>query len=194
MGTGDGASQWILSVLGGTSAIGNRSYGVGKSLPFIGSRHQPWVLGSHVQKTPPQHAMHLKSIGAICARTLSYEDCEFALVNNDSDEKAREVYNSSAELWGDLLSALGDRCATLQGKSKKDRLIEQIEDRGDSLPDHLQFHQDLHRDSDREDEYDSEDEEDEITEQMALRRKYRNRTAKTLRGLFWSAHQVRLYF
>lgn len=140
------------------------------------------------------HAMHLKSIGAICARTLSYEDCEFALVDNDSDEKARAVYNSAAELWGDLLSALADKCAQLKGKGKTDKRILDILERGDPLPDDLLFHKNLHCDSDSEDDYDSEDEGEGINEQRFLRRKYRNRAAKTLRGLFWSAHQVSYYF
>jgi hypothetical protein len=140
------------------------------------------------------HAMHLKSIGAICARTLSYEDCEFALVDNDSDEKARAVYNSAAELWGDLLSALADKCAQLKGKGKTDKRILDILERGDPLPDDLLFHKNLHCDSDSEDDYGSEDEGEGINEQRFLRRKYRNRAAKTLRGLFWSAHQVSYYF
>ena len=62
---------------------------------------------SHFHCSFPKHAMHLKSIGAICARTLSYDDCKFPLVENDSDDKARKVYNSSAELWGGLFVKLG---------------------------------------------------------------------------------------
>lgn len=121
---------------------------------------------------------------------MSYEDCEFALVDNSSDENAREVYNSAAELWGDLLSALADKCASLKGKGKIDDKIYAIEQRGEPLPDDLVFHKNLHCESDSEDDYDSEDEGEGINVQRALRRKYRNRTAKTLRGLFWSAHQV----
>ena len=133
--------------------------------------------------------MHLKSMGAICARTLSYEDCEFELVENASNDTSRNVYNSSAELWGDLLVALGDRCAHLLGKSKKDRIIDELEDRGETLPEDLQFHRDLHANSDNETDDDSDDE-DGICEQKAVRRKYRNRTSKNLRGLYWSANQV----
>lgn len=133
--------------------------------------------------------MHLKSMGAICARTLSYEDCEFELVENASNDTSRNVYNSSAELWGDLHVALGDRCAQLLGKSKKDRKIEELMERGETLPEDLQFHYDLHVDSDTEIDDDSDDEEG-ICEQKAVRRKYRNRTSKMLRGLYWSANQV----
>ena len=134
--------------------------------------------------------MHLKSIGAICARTLSYEDCEFELVENASNEKARIAYNSSAELWGDLLVALGDRCAQSIGIAKKRRMIEDIEREGGVLTEELVYHQELHADSDTEDDEYSDDEDSGICEQKALRRKYRNRASKTLRGLFWSANQV----
>lgn len=140
-----------------------------------------------------QHAMHLKSTGAICARTLSYEDCEFELVENASNEKARIAYNSSAELWGDLLVALGDRCAQSLGIAKKKRMIEEIRERGGVLSEELQFHEVLHADSDDEDDDYSDDEDSGICEQKALRRKYRNRASKTLRGLFWSANQVSVY-
>lgn len=39
------------------------------------------------------HAMHLKSNGALCARQLSYEACEFELVEGVGDERIRRVYN-----------------------------------------------------------------------------------------------------
>ena len=48
--------------------------------------------------------MHLKSIGAIAARTLSYSACEFEMVDGVSDEKVTNVYNSATELWTDLHS------------------------------------------------------------------------------------------
>jgi hypothetical protein len=54
--------------------------------------------------------MHLKLIGALCTRTLSYEECDFALVENDSDIKSKGAYNASAELWSDLFVALGEHC------------------------------------------------------------------------------------
>lgn len=118
---------------------------------------------------------------------------QFALVENESDDKARANYNSSAELWGDLLAALADRCAKLLGKSKIDRTIDDLLEQGKSLPDNLRFHHELHCDSDDEDDFDSEDEGEGIYEQRKLRRKYRNRSSKLLRGLYWSAHQVRVH-
>ena len=48
------------------------------------------------------HAMHLKSIGALCARTLSYEGCEFELVDGISDEKVQRLYNKATEIWTDV--------------------------------------------------------------------------------------------
>jgi hypothetical protein len=45
------------------------------------------------------HAMHLKSIGAIVARTLSYEACEFELIEDVSDDSVRKIYNDAANLW-----------------------------------------------------------------------------------------------
>ena len=45
------------------------------------------------------HAMHLKSAGAIVARTLSYEACEFELIENVSDDSVRKIYNDAANLW-----------------------------------------------------------------------------------------------
>lgn len=47
------------------------------------------------------HAMHLKSVGAICARTLSYEACEFALIEDVSDDSVRKIYNDAANLWSE---------------------------------------------------------------------------------------------
>ena len=42
--------------------------------------------------------MHLKSIGALCARQLSYEACEFELVEGVGDERIRRVYNKGMTL------------------------------------------------------------------------------------------------
>ena len=47
------------------------------------------------------HSMHLKSIGAIVARTLSYEACEFELIEDVSDDNVRKIYNDAANLWSE---------------------------------------------------------------------------------------------
>jgi len=133
------------------------------------------------------HAMHLKSIGAIMARTLSYSACEFEMVEGVGSDKVRNVYNSAAELWTDLHAQLADRCQQLREDEAKNKRIEAIGDEFD-MSDDLRFHRDLHMDSDSESE-DSDDEDEAIAEQKRLRRKFRNRKAKTLKGLFWSAHQ-----
>jgi len=132
------------------------------------------------------HAMHLKSIGAICARTLSYEDCEFALVDVESGSKAREVYNSAAELWSDLLVALEDRCAKLHYDVQLNDEIDMQIKREEELHGDLLFHMQLHCDSDSEN---SNDEGEDLLEQRKLRRKYRKLTPMILKGLYWGAHQ-----
>lgn len=137
--------------------------------------------------------MHLKSIGALVARTLSYEECEFALVENDSDEKAKAVYNASAELWADLLSKLGDRVVELKQKNDMSRKIEKCRQENAEPDEFMLFYKDVMNDSDEEDE-DSEDEDQGIKEQRLLRRKFRNRKPGVMKALFWSAHQVSMFY
>ncbi|KAL7553446.1 hypothetical protein ACHAWF_017186 [Thalassiosira exigua] len=137
------------------------------------------------------HAMHLKSIGAIVARTLSYSACEFEMVEGVGDDKVRKVYNSATELWTDLHSRLADRCALVRENEEKNKQIEKFYERDDpleQLSEDLLYHRELYMDSDSEEEY-SDDEDDAIEEQKTLRRKYRGRKPRTLKGLFWSAHQ-----
>ena len=145
------------------------------------------IFTSNLQTISSKHAMHLKSIGAICARTLSYEDCEFALVDVESGSKAREVYNSAAELWSDLLVALEDRCAKLHYDVQLNDEIDMQIKREEELHGDLLFHMQLHCDSDSEN---SNDEGEDLLEQRKLRRKYRKLTPMILKGLYWGAHQV----
>ena len=42
------------------------------------------------------HAMHLKSIGAITARMLSYSACEFEMIDGVGSDTVRAAYNSAA--------------------------------------------------------------------------------------------------
>lgn len=134
--------------------------------------------------------MHLKSIGAIATRTLSYSACEFEMIDGVSEEKVTKVYNCSTELWTDLHSKLADRCAELKETEKKSKRIRAIEERGEefTLSEDLRYHRDLHMDSDSEGE-DSDEEDEAIVEQRRLRRKFRGRKPKVLKGLFWSSHQ-----
>ena len=134
------------------------------------------------------HAMHLKSIGAIVARTLSYSMCEFDMIDNVGDASVRKTYNESSELWTDLHSKLADRCRKLKAGEEMEKKIKALEDREVSLTDDLLFHQELNQDSDSESD-ESDDEDECLDEQKKLRRLFRSRKAGVLKGLFWSAHQ-----
>eukprot|EP00985_Skeletonema_marinoi_P001893 scaffold767_cov144-Skeletonema_marinoi.AAC.11 len=159
------------------------------------------------------HAMHLKSIGALCARTLSYESCEFELVDGISDEKVSAMYNKASEIWTALHSQLLDRCSKIK---KRDDNYEKIAKWSEEmeLTAEMRYHLELHRDSDSESDH---DDDDKLVEERRLRRTYRERKAKNLlgkdfdssvtnimtthtsfmlifflfctSGLFWSAHQ-----
>ncbi len=118
--------------------------------------------------------MHLKSLGAITARTLSYSMCEFEMIDNVGDANVRKVYNQAAELWTDLHSKLADRCQQLKEQQKKDEKIRALEGREMPLTEDLLYHLELHGDSDSESE-DSDDEDEGIAEQKRLRRKFRSR-------------------
>jgi hypothetical protein len=52
------------------------------------------------------HAMELKSKGAMVARTLSYEGCEFEGISNVMSEEMEKVYNKSSDLWMEMHVAL----------------------------------------------------------------------------------------
>ena len=126
------------------------------------------------------HAMHLKSLGAITARTLSYSMCEFEMIDNVGNANVRNVYNQSAELWTDFYSKLADRCAQLRQDADKNKRIRALEERELPLTEDLLYHLELHDDSDSESD-DSEDEDGALAEQKNLRRKFRNRTPGVLK-------------
>lgn len=128
------------------------------------------------------HAMHLKSIGALCARTLSYESCEFELVDGIQDDSVRRLYNQASEIWTDLHAQLADRCRKLNKREEMEGRIERWKDNmgDDDLSEEMRYHLNLHRDSDTEsdDEYEAEAK----AEERRLRRLYRERKSKFLRG------------
>ena len=137
------------------------------------------------------HAMHLKGMGAMCARTLSYKSCEFELVDGISNEKLRKLYNQASDIWCDLHAQLADRCKKLNKREEMKTSIAKWQDLdddpdGEGLTSEMRKHLDLHRDSDSESEVDEDDKR--LREETRLRRLYRERQAKFLRGLFWSAH------
>ena len=45
------------------------------------------------------HAMHLKSQGALLARTLSYSSCEFEPIVTEMDESMHQVYDDCTRIW-----------------------------------------------------------------------------------------------
>ncbi len=126
--------------------------------------------------------MHLKSIGALCARTLSYESCDFELVDGISDEKVSALYNKASEIWTALHSQLLDRCTKLKGRDKmRDKIKKWSEETEltQEMRQEMRYHFDLHRDSDTE----SDDDDDaKLVEERRLRRTYREREAKNLLG------------
>ena len=87
-----------------------------------------------------------------------------------------------------LHAKLADRCEQLKKDGEITKTAKAIEARGGTLSEDLLYHLDLHGDSDSEGE-DSDDEDEGIVEQRRLRRKFRERKPKTLKGLFWSSHQ-----
>jgi hypothetical protein len=124
--------------------------------------------------------MHLKSIGALCARTLSYESCEFELIDGISDEKVSAMYNKASDIWTALHSQLLDRCTKLK---RRDHAAEWIEKTGKeptpAMLEDMRYQLELHRDSDSESD---QDEDDRVVEERRLRRTYRERKAKNLLG------------
>ena len=127
--------------------------------------------------------MHLKSIGALCARTLSYESCEFELVDGVSDAKVSDMYNKASDIWAALHSQLLDRHTVLKRRDNPAKMIAQMQRMGKDptavMLEDLRHQVDLHRDSDSESDN---DDDDELVEETRLRRMYRERKAKNLLG------------
>ncbi len=70
------------------------------------------------------HSQHLKQQGAMVARTLSYEDCEFETVQVKCDAKMEKLYNECTELWKDLYIAMTNE---LQKRSDELEVLEEYE-------------------------------------------------------------------
>ncbi len=110
------------------------------------------------------------------------------IYNNTQDEKVKVTYNKASAIWIDLFHQLADRCKKLNKREEmQNKIAKWTEEMGDvELSDEMRRHLDIHRDSDSEDDDESEDEA--LAEERKLRRTYRDRQAKFLLGLFWSAH------
>jgi len=89
--------------LGFMSRLGLWGYGTEHPLGFSQFLKGIERLGTGAMEL---HSMHLKSIGAIVARTLSYEACEFELIEDVSNDSVRKIYNDAANLWS--------KCAVMQ--------------------------------------------------------------------------------
>ena len=124
------------------------------------------------------HAMYLKSIGALCARTLSYESCEFNLVDGISDEKVSAMYNKASDIWTALHAQLLDRCTKLKRRDETSKKIKEWSKK-EELTAEMRYHLELHRDSDSESD---QDDDEKLVEESRLRRTYREREAKNLLG------------
>lgn len=118
------------------------------------------------------------------ARTLSYESCEFDLVDGIGSDDVTQVYNKASQLWGDLHSQLGERTRKMASNARVEENVKRCSDKGIPVTQDMRYHMDLVRDSDSEPDEDSADE-----EERKFRRKCRNRAPKQLTSLFWSAHQ-----
>ena len=132
------------------------------------------------------HAMHLKSIGALCAQTLSYECCEFELVDEVSDDKIHHLYNQATEIWTDLHAQLADRCRKINEREEMaEKIAKWTSKMGEDgeLSEELRHHLDLHRDSDSESESEDEDDAKKV-EERKLQRTYHERQSKSLLGEF----------
>jgi len=126
------------------------------------------------------HSQHLKKQGAMCARTLSYEGCEFETKKVPHDSEMESIYNKSTELWRDLVIAMTNELP----KRKEDyKEIQKLEKEGIDWQFDPRFAVE-YADSDDEDEAS-----DEAEIQKALRRREcRKRNPCYLSSLFWGGH------
>ena len=63
------------------------------------------------------------------ARTLSYESCEFDLVDGIGSDDVTQVYNKASQLWGDLHSQLGERTRKMASNARVEENVKRWEKR-----------------------------------------------------------------
>lgn len=130
--------------------------------------------------------MHLKSQGALVARTLSYEQCDFAAVANVMAPEIAEVYDKSADLWRELLRRLEDGFGQREARKKIENDLKKAKDKKQKVVDpFVQFEQRVG---------DISDDEDDDLDAAALaaqeeRRKCRGQEPKTVKSKYWGSHQ-----
>lgn len=130
------------------------------------------------------HALHLKSKGSMLARTLSYSNCEFSLVDDVMNNEMIKMYDAAANLWHDLFVKLSEQTQQREDERAMAVAIERAGD-GALTNDQARF-RDVNADSD--------DEGEEMTkaEETAAkyRRKCRNRKPSMVRSLYWVSAEV----
>ena len=132
------------------------------------------------------HAMHLKSKGAMLARTLSYEGCEFSVVPNVMADDMTQVYNKSVKLWSEMHTALLNEMAKRKEKEIFDKQLQKAKDSGRTLDYDLRRQMDIYADSDDEDEEPTKAE----NEASEFRKQCRDRSAQTLNGMYWGVYEM----
>ena len=132
------------------------------------------------------HAMHLKSKGALMARTLSYEGCEFEALHNVMDEKIASVYDRSTDLWTEMQKAVLNSSEERKERHQASKRISKARERGSNIDPADLMVEEVWGDSDS----DSDNSLDEAEmEASAKRKKCRNNPPHVVSGQFWGHHQ-----
>lgn len=131
--------------------------------------------------------MHFKSKGAMVARTLSFQGCEFSAVTNVMSKDGEKVYDKSAELWAEMHLALINELGGRRKRSDFEKNLNKVHQNQSILPADMKKLQELYADSD--DEGDGEEPSGAEIQTSTYRRKCRNRPAHVLSGVYWGAHQ-----
>ena len=128
------------------------------------------------------HALHLKAQGAMLARTLSYSNCEFSLVNQVMNKDVATLYDKAADLWHDLYVTLMKDMREREREREMSMQLERMknEHHDGILTNDLARYRDMNADSDDEGEMTQ-------AEKTAAeyRRKCRARKPKMVKTLYW---------
>lgn len=130
--------------------------------------------------------MHLKSKGAMVARTLSYQGCEFAAISNIMNKESYKIYDKSAVLWGEMHDALINEMAQRRDRADYEKKLRWMQEKGQTFMDADMLEKSrLFADSD------DENEEMTVAEEQAsaYRKAVRARKAGTIKSVYWGAHQ-----
>lgn len=131
------------------------------------------------------HAMYLKSKGAMVARTLSYQGCEFSAISDVMSEETEKVYDKSSDLWTEMHSALVNEVAARKKRTAFFKQMDKIKERQGFMTHSQKEMLALYADSDDEGEEASEAE----VEASQYRKNCRKREGHVLNSIYWGAHQ-----